>query len=103
MLLNQALPAWQGLIKPPSFVNKESTMSSNEFDDELTEPEEFDYKSHEMVNSVQIDDLLLEIYEVDESYTWTLVDCYGRTHKSNSGFKTDAHALQAGLNDCLRD
>lgn len=65
------------------------------------EPDDLDHsdRGYEHVNSVDVDvdHLVLDIYDTGESYRWELVDNFGRTRHAESGYSTEELAIGAGL------
>lgn len=72
-------------------------------DEEPSESIEFNSSEHDLVHSVQVGELVLDVYDIGKSFRWELVDCFGRTHNGDEGFTTDAHALRDGLNFVIKN
>jgi len=55
----------------------------------------------DLIYSLIVGDLVLEVYESSNGINWTLVDFKGLKYRcGEGGFKTVAHALRDGLNSC---
>lgn len=94
----EALYTWIANDEVEDFVEDEYPPFIDD-DDELIEPVEFDYKSHECLYTVDgFKALILHVYLTEEGYLWQLVDVAGRAHRTGSGYADEASALRAGIN-----